>query len=287
MRFMPRPLDGSAGARRLGVIRMVYTGRRPTGGTENPSEPGADTAIADKTVLVTGASRGIGRALVTDALAQGAARVYAGTHQLLEHPHRRVTPLIPVITSPGKVREAARQVQSLHILVNNADVFLYDDASDRAAFERHLAVNFYGTYDVTRAFLPALTRYRELSPASGRSRRWPDPAHPGLLGLEGGCVQPCPGAAHPAGRAGGAGARRPRRPGRYRYGPGSGRPKSSPESVARVIFDGIEGGEEEILPDPFSQALAACWRTVSPRHSNARTRRSWTQRQSPSKHWEG
>ena len=38
-------------------------------------------AIADKTVLVTGANRGIGQALVADALRRGARRVYAGTRQ--------------------------------------------------------------------------------------------------------------------------------------------------------------------------------------------------------------
>ena len=38
-------------------------------------------------------------------------------------------------------------------------------------------------------------------------------------------------------------------------------PKSSPESVARAIFDGIDNGEEEIFPDPFSRALAEGWRT--------------------------
>jgi NAD(P)-dependent dehydrogenase (short-subunit alcohol dehydrogenase family) len=32
--------------------------------------------------------------------------------------------------------------------------------SDRAALERHLAVNLLGTYDVTQAFLPLLTRSR-------------------------------------------------------------------------------------------------------------------------------
>ena len=38
-------------------------------------------------------------------------------------------------------------------------------------------------------------------------------------------------------------------------------PKSSPRSVARAIFDGIDNGEEEIFPDPFSRALAEGWRT--------------------------
>ena len=38
-------------------------------------------------------------------------------------------------------------------------------------------------------------------------------------------------------------------------------PKSSPESVARAIFDGIDDGEEDIFPDPFSRALAEGWRT--------------------------
>ena len=47
--------------------------------------------IADKAVLVTGANRGIGQALVAEALARGAKRVYAGTRQPLAHPDGRVT----------------------------------------------------------------------------------------------------------------------------------------------------------------------------------------------------
>ena len=37
-------------------------------------------------------------------------------------------------------------------------------------------------------------------------------------------------------------------------------PKSSPESVARAIFDGLENGEEDIFPDPMSASMAESWR---------------------------
>jgi len=38
-------------------------------------------------------------------------------------------------------------------------------------------------------------------------------------------------------------------------------PKSSPESVARAIFDGVENGEEDIFPDPMSGSMAESWRS--------------------------
>jgi short-subunit dehydrogenase len=37
-------------------------------------------------------------------------------------------------------------------------------------------------------------------------------------------------------------------------------PKTSPELVARGIFDGLEKGEEEIFPDPMSKSIAEGWR---------------------------
>ena len=47
-------------------------------------------AIEGKAVLVTGANRGLGQALVEEALRRGATRVYAGTRQPLVHPNNVV-----------------------------------------------------------------------------------------------------------------------------------------------------------------------------------------------------
>jgi short-subunit dehydrogenase len=37
-------------------------------------------------------------------------------------------------------------------------------------------------------------------------------------------------------------------------------PKASPESTARAILDGVEKEDEEIFPDPMSEAIAEGWR---------------------------
>ena len=218
--------------------------------------------IAGKAVLVTGANRGIGQALVEEALRRGAKRVYAGTRQPLAHPDERVTPLTLEVTSPAQIEAAAAEVGSLDILINNAGVFRNDDLSDREALEQHLAVNLYGTYEVTRAFLPALIR-------SG-----------GAIVNIGSIAALAPIPLTPAYSVSKAAAfnlaqslrillaQRGVRVHSVLSGPVDTDmvrdldiPKSSPESVARAIFDGIDNGEEDIFPDPFSRALAEGWRT--------------------------
>src|SRR6267154_159220 len=116
--------------------------------------------ISGKAVLVTGANRGIGQALVEEALRRGASRVYAGTRAPLSHANPRVTAVTLDVTDAEQIQAAAARVESLDVLINNAGIALFDDLSDRAAIEQHLAVNLFGTYAVTQAFLPLLTRSR-------------------------------------------------------------------------------------------------------------------------------
>src|SRR6476661_5703288 len=105
------------------------------------SEGGVGMTLGGKTVLVTGANRGIGQALVEEALKRGASRVYAGTRRPFAHPDARVTQLILDVTDAAQTQAAVESVESLDILVNNAGVAVFDDLSDRAALEQHLAVN--------------------------------------------------------------------------------------------------------------------------------------------------
>src|SRR6185437_8367042 len=114
--------------------------------------------IENKTVLITGANRGIGRALVNEALRRGAKKVYAGTRSTLQHVDARVTPVALDVTSDAQIQHAARQIDGLDLLVNNAGIALYDDLSSVEALERQLAVNLFGPLNMIRAFLPHLKR---------------------------------------------------------------------------------------------------------------------------------
>src|SRR5258708_39815143 len=114
--------------------------------------------IENKTILITGANRGIGHALVEEALKRGAKWVYAGTRQPFTHSDGRVTSLTLDVTNAGQIQDAVEKVETLDILINNAGVDLHSDLSDHANLERHLAVNLFGTYAVSQAFLPLVAR---------------------------------------------------------------------------------------------------------------------------------
>jgi NAD(P)-dependent dehydrogenase (short-subunit alcohol dehydrogenase family) len=213
-----------------------------------------------RAVLVTGANRGIGRALVEEALRRSASRVYAATRQPFAHPDERVTPLILDVTNSEQIQKDVEKVGSLDILINNAGVTLFDDLSDRAAIERLLAVNLFGTYGVSQAFLPVLALSRgalvnvlsmaalaavPFSPTYSTSKAAAFSLTQSLRALWAGR-----GVKVHAVLAGPVDTDMSR---------DLQIPKASPESVARAIFDGVEKGDEDIFPDAMSESIAEGW----------------------------
>jgi NAD(P)-dependent dehydrogenase (short-subunit alcohol dehydrogenase family) len=218
-------------------------------------------AIKDKAVLVTGANRGIGQALVEEALSRGAKRVYAGTRHPFSHLDGRVTPLMLDVTSVSQIQRAVAEVDTLDVLINNAGVAIFDDLSNLDVIERHLAVNFLGPLKVTQAFLPLLKRsngaiVNNLSLA-GLAALPVIPSYSISKAAAFNMTQSL--RALLAGQGVTVHA--------VFLGPidtdmnrGFEIPKASPESAARGIFDGLEKGDEDIFPDPASQSIAEGWR---------------------------
>jgi NAD(P)-dependent dehydrogenase (short-subunit alcohol dehydrogenase family) len=218
--------------------------------------------ITNKTVLITGANRGIGQALVNEALRRGAKRVYAGKRSPQPNADKRVMPLTLDVTSVAEIQRAVAEVEALDILINNAGIALSDDLTNSDAIEQHLAVNLFGSFNVTRAFLPLLKRSKgaivnnlslaalapvPINPAYSISKAAASNMTQSLrafLAGEGVTVHA------------------------VFLGPidtdmtrGLEIPKASPESAAQGIFDGLEQEEEDIFPDPMSRSIAEGWRT--------------------------
>ncbi len=117
--------------------------------------------LANRTVLVTGANRGIGRALVDALLAAGVNKIYAGARRLESLPDfndARVEPLRIDITDSESVRAAVEQAADVEVLINNAGTLAPGSVLDVpvASLEADMGVNYYGTLDVIRQFLPSL-----------------------------------------------------------------------------------------------------------------------------------
>lgn len=221
-------------------------------------------SLEGKTIMVTGANRGIGAALVEEALGRGARRVYAGVRQPMTHHDARVVPLTLDVTDASQAREAAKSAAPLDLLINNAGVGLYDDLMDRAALHDHLKVNLFGTFDVTQALLPALIRSQgavvnvlsiaalaalPILPGYSVSKAAAFSLSQSLRALLSG-----KGVSVHVVLSGPVDTDMSR---------DLQIPKATPSSVAAAILDGVDRGEDEIFPDPMSQSIAEAWRAGS------------------------
>jgi NAD(P)-dependent dehydrogenase (short-subunit alcohol dehydrogenase family) len=114
-----------------------------------------------KTVLVTGANRGIGYAIVKALLNKGVSKIYAGARDPQKLPNfddERVVALTLDITDGAQVVAAANAAADVDLLINNAGVASFSSILDgpRDLVERDMNTNYFGTLDMIRAFVPVL-----------------------------------------------------------------------------------------------------------------------------------
>lgn len=110
-------------------------------------------------VLVTGANGGIGTHFVHQALARGAAKVYATARTPRTWDDERIVPLSLDITDAESVAAAVAEAPDVTALINNAGA-LPPSASlldvTEADIRANMETNFFGPVFLARAFAPIL-----------------------------------------------------------------------------------------------------------------------------------
>ncbi|MEV6497332.1 SDR family oxidoreductase [Streptomyces prunicolor] len=217
------------------------------------------TNIEGSVVLVTGGSRGIGRALVEALYERGAKKVYATARDPKTVTHPDAVPLALEVSDPASVAAAAEQAQDVTVVINNAGAAVNANFLDSPVEDvrREFETNFYGPLLVTRAFVPIIERnggghilnFHSVlswiglagSYSASKAAFWSQtnslrldlkPRGIDVTGLHVGYVD-TDMAAHVDG------------------------PKSTPESVAAQALDGIESGAFEVLADDLTRQVKA------------------------------
>ena len=234
---------------------------------------GPTRQIEGSVAIVTGANRGIGRALTEALLERGADRVYATareprTLEALRARHgSRLIPLRLDVTDDDQVAEVARQATDVDLLFNNAGAFEPTELTDAAIVDvarREMEVNYLGALRMLQGFAETLAQRGgvivNVGSAAGLSNVPLQPTYSASKAAQHSLTQ--------ASRALLA-AR-----GVTVYGVYPGPvdtemtkdlppqfEKTPPEDVATSVLDGVEAGDEDIFPDPFGMAFGEQFRS--------------------------
>lgn len=220
--------------------------------------------MKDAVILVTGASRGLGRSLVRAATEAGAKRVYATARNPKQvDASDIVVPLALDVTDPRSIAEAAARAGDISMLINNAGLLASANVltSSPEKIAEDFATNFFGPLAVTKAFLPALEKAKEAAVVNVLSVA--SLANVPLFGA----YSTSKAAAHSLTQALRVELAKKRIAVHGVFAGtidtdmvrGHDMPKTSPDVVAKGIIDGVEQGLEDIAPDPASRELVATW----------------------------
>ena len=123
--------------------------------------------IQNKTALVTGANRGIGKSIVESFLEKGVKKVYLAVRDLdsvkslVSKYGDKVQAVKVDLTDIDSIKKLATQAQDVEILVNNAGVLIPADPLSQgaeAALTQELNVNTFGLLRIAQAFEPILEK---------------------------------------------------------------------------------------------------------------------------------
>jgi len=223
--------------------------------------------FTNRTVLVSGANRGIGKALVQALLQRGVAKVYAtgrqpGTAALFGD--NRVAELVLDITNPEQVAAAARDAADTDLLINNAGVIHRGPllTAPMADIRTDMETNYFGTLAMMRAFVPVLSG----KPGAAIVNINSNVSYFNVPSLGGYCASK---AASWSATQGSRVALADRGIAVHSVNPGPidtamndgvDVPKASVEDTAQATLAGLEADETDISPDPVSRETFAAWR---------------------------
>jgi NAD(P)-dependent dehydrogenase (short-subunit alcohol dehydrogenase family) len=146
-------------------------------GSEFARDPEKEEHMDGKSVVITGASDGIGRELAVAFAKRGALVVVAArsasgladTVRTCVAAGGRAVAVPTDVADPAACRELIDRAVALHggidVLVNNAGISMqsrFEDVTDLAVFERIMRVNYLGAVQCTHAALPHLRARRGL-----------------------------------------------------------------------------------------------------------------------------
>jgi NAD(P)-dependent dehydrogenase (short-subunit alcohol dehydrogenase family) len=222
--------------------------------------------IEGSVALVTGANRGLGKALVGALLEAGAAKVYAAARdeRKLDVRDARVLPLTLDTTKPDQIAAAVDRAGDVTLLINNAGVATSQNVltTGAAEIDADFRTNVHGTLSVIKAFLPVLERAPQGATIVNVLSLTSLASFPALGGYS----------ASKAAAYSITQALRPQLRAKHidilAVLPGPidtdmvralEMPKNRPSDTAKGVLAGVARGDEEIFPDPMAQQMGALW----------------------------